>query len=67
LVRWLGFASGAAIASIGLVSLIAHELRMESDMDWAITRFSTHATFRGLSDDDSGANTREIVKSEQWS
>jgi hypothetical protein len=38
LIRWLGFSAGAAIAVIGLISLIAHEFGLERDLEYATER-----------------------------
>jgi hypothetical protein len=37
-VRWLGFSAGAAIATIGLIGLIAHEFGVEHDLEYATER-----------------------------
>jgi hypothetical protein len=38
LVRWLGFSAGAAIAVIGVISLVAHEFSLEHDLVYATER-----------------------------
>jgi hypothetical protein len=38
LVRWLGFSVGAAIAMVGLIGLIAHEVAVERDLRYATER-----------------------------
>jgi hypothetical protein len=65
--KWLGLSAGAAITGLGLISLVAHEIAVESDLRWALARLSETPPSQGLATSHGLTISRDVPTSREAS